>query len=137
MSAQRLRKSLANINRYQKEIIYPVLVPSFAIGLFTLLSLAYYYNFDYRLDTGLSFDPFFLNFVIPLFLVVLLFFMVFISIWICGVSNRIVGPHERIIRELDDILADKGKKRLTIRKDDQMYKELTDRINALIKKFAG
>ena len=59
----------------------------------------------------------------------------FIVLWAYYVSNKIVGPFERVLREVDDILAGKGKKKIGIRSKDGMFEELVKRINALVERL--
>jgi nitrogen fixation/metabolism regulation signal transduction histidine kinase len=56
-------------------------------------------------------------------------------LWTYYVSNKIVGPFERVLREVDDILAGKGKNKIGIRSKDGMFEELVKRINALVERL--
>ena len=48
-------------------------------------------------------------------------------------SNSIVGPYERVLRELDDVLSGQKKDHIGTRKNDELFGEMVKRINALIK----
>ena len=60
--------------------------------------------------------------------------LIFIILWVYYKTNKIIGPHERIIRELDETIAGKRKGSLTVRQDDHMFGELVERINTIIEK---
>ncbi len=76
---------------------------------------------------------YFLKMTLPWILISLAF--LFIVLWTYYVSNKIVGPFERVLREVDDILAGKGKKNIGIRSKDGMFEELVKRINALVERL--
>lgn len=65
---------------------------------------------------------------------VILLAAVFISslVWVYAASNRWVGPFQRILNEMDAVIAGKGKRMITVRKDDMLANDLLKRINVLI-----
>jgi cbb3-type cytochrome oxidase subunit 3 len=134
------RKFLLNLNKYQKHIIYPILVFCFieAIMVYLCLQVLVVKNFTYGSFKLLGFDSIFASIqfqtAIQFFLLVILIMLVFIILWIYHQTNKIIGPHDRIIRELDEIILGKRKDALTVRKDDDMFGELVDRINTIIGK---
>ena len=95
-------------------------------------------NFTYGSFKLLGFDSIFASIqfqtAIQFFLLVILIMLIFIILWIYHQTNKIIGPHDRIIRELDEIILGKRKDALTVRKDDDMFGELVDRINTIIGK---
>ena len=61
---------------------------------------------------------------------VILLFLIF---WVDSIYNKILGPYERILAELDRVLSGDKKGPLQTRKgDDKMFEELLKRINVLI-----
>ncbi len=58
----------------------------------------------------------------------------FIIYWAYYVSNRMLGPYERILKDLDSVLATRRRRRITVRDSDEVFVELTKRINELIGK---
>ena len=140
MSEKINRKFLLNLNKYQKHIIYPILVFCFivAIMVYLCLQVLVVKNFTYGSFKLLGFDSIFASIqfqtAIQFFLLVILIMLVFIISWIYHQTNKIIGPHDRIIRELDEIILGKRKDALTVRKDDDMFGELVDRINTIIGK---
>jgi nitrogen fixation/metabolism regulation signal transduction histidine kinase len=123
------RSLLFHINTFQKQLILPVMLSC----LFSLVCLAYLYYYS---DVGrLIYNDqyYFLKMALPWILISLAF--LFIVLWAYYVSNKIVGPFERVLREVDDILAGKGKKKIGTREGDGMFEELTKRINALVERL--
>ena len=53
--------------------------------------------------------------------------------WVNYISNKILGPYERILKEFDSVLSTRNKKILKVREGDEMFAELLKRINILIK----
>ncbi len=123
------RSLLFHTNDFQKRLIFPVLLSC----LFSLVCLTYLYCYS---DVGrLIYNDqyYFLKMALPWILISLAF--LFIVLWTYYVSNKIVGPFERVLREVDDILAGKGKKKIGIRSKDGMFEELVKRINALVERL--
>ena len=58
-----------------------------------------------------------------------------VIVWAYDVSSRLVGAFERILRELDEIIAGKGKHHIKARKDDLLANTLLERVNKLIDKL--
>ena len=71
----------------------------------------------------------------PWLLVSLAIILVFVSLWTFDISNKLVGPFERILRELDEINEGKKKGPLKAREGDEMFDELLKRINKLLEKL--
>ncbi len=123
------RSLLFHINTFQKQLILPVMLSC----LFSLVCLAYLYFYS---DVGrliYSDQYYFVKMALPWILISLAF--LFIVLWTYYVSNKIVGPFERVLREVDDILAGKGKKKIGTRKGDVMFEELVKRIDALVERL--
>lgn len=53
--------------------------------------------------------------------------------WSYLIANKVLGPYERVLRELDEMV-DKGvRKKLVVRDGDEMFGELVKRVNSLLK----
>lgn len=63
------------------------------------------------------------------------FAFLFLIYWAHKISNRILGPHERIVRELDEVLAGKRRQELKVRPGDELFESLLHRINKLISRW--
>jgi signal transduction histidine kinase len=64
--------------------------------------------------------------------------IVFVLLWCWGLilSHRLAGPVERLTRELDEIVRGDYRKRLQVRKDDEL-KGVVGNINKLLEKIEG
>ncbi len=56
--------------------------------------------------------------------------------WAYYITSKVIGPFERLIRELDEILETGKKKHLQTRQGDRLAKEMLKRINALIDRMS-
>ncbi len=53
--------------------------------------------------------------------------------WAYKITNKILGPYERVLRELDKVVDGRSRRALTVRDGDEMFAELIERINVLMK----
>ncbi len=123
------RSLLFHINTFQKQLIFPVMLSC----LFSFVCLAYLYRYTDVGSVIYNDQYYFLKMTLPWILISLAF--LFIVLWTYYVTNKIVGPFKRVLREVDDILAGKGKKKIGTRKGDGMFEELVKRINALVERL--
>ena len=72
---------------------------------------------------------------VPWFVTSLSLLFVFMSFVTYMVSKRLLGPYERVLREMDEILAGKRKEPIKVRDADEVFKELLIRINVLLEKI--
>ena len=136
MSDKPKRSVLFNVNRFQKSVLWPVLIPCITLSVLSLICLSYFCLIidqqavadQYNLDLSLF------QVAVPWFLGTFSLLILFIVFWICRVTNQIVGPYDRIVKELDQIIESKEKRPLSVRQGDEMFEELTKRINRLIEK---
>ncbi len=147
MSQQLKRLLFVNVNKYQQQILLPALLICLVAcaGVFYTL---YYINYvDKNLAvvchvdvTTLTKDiPWFIhmhsfNKVVPWILFSMTTVLLVIICWMFYLSNKILGPSNRILKELDDILSGKRQDPIGTRSGDEFFEELLKRINALIKK---
>ena len=54
-------------------------------------------------------------------------------LWAYAVSNEVVGPFDRIIRELDEVIDGGARQPITVRQRDELAEELLKRVNVLVK----
>ena len=133
MAKNRKRILFFHINKYQKDLLYPILLSCFLGCLLALLALDYFY-FE-RAALICNFTLSHLKMLIIWFLPIVAFFLFMVGFQIYILSSKIVGPCTRIIKELDQIISGKTKKHLRVRKGDEMFQEITDRINSLVDKL--
>ena len=126
------RNLILHLNKYQIRIIYPVLISSLIASVSFLLCLAYiYFPDNYKLFNNYTFSQ--LKFFIPWILIMTSMLVTYLVFWTYYMSNKLVGPYDRIIRELDEILSGKRKGPIKTRKGDEMFDGILKRINSLIK----
>jgi hypothetical protein len=131
------RSIILNTNKFEKLIIYPILFFSLLAALLVYLCLEYNIRISIypKEPVILSIDAIQFREAIPYMLVGIALMLICIISWSYYIANKIVGPHDRIVRELDEVLEGKKTDVLTVRQDDKMFSELLERINKLIKKI--
>jgi sensor histidine kinase YesM len=128
------RSFFRNISQTQKNFLYPILVSCMLGCIITLLILDYLY-FD-RGSIIYEYEFTKLKIIILIGCVLFSLTLFFITLAMYFVSNKIVGPYDRIIGELDKVLKGEFKGPLNVRKGDRLFKGLLDRINALIERIS-
>ena len=125
------RVTLFRVNKFQKVYFIPVML-AFASGCaVSWLSLVYFFIDVFPLSPALErFKS-----AIPALLSVAAILMIAVIFWTCRLTNRYLGSHERVIREIDEVLAGHTKAVLRVRRSDSIFAELLKRINALIQKI--
>ncbi|MBF0101834.1 MAG: hypothetical protein HQK77_13095 [Desulfobacterales bacterium] len=136
------RSLIFHVNKYQVRLILPILISIILIMI--LLGLFYYLSFhttqtvyDTDKSTMVVFNHYLgmLEKMIPIILILLCILIVVLVYWIYYISNKLVGPFDRIVRELDQIMDGTKKKHpITVRKGDEMFDQLLKRVNQLIEK---
>lgn len=128
------KRNIYQFNVYERKILkiiflfatFPVLIVIlFFFGLFSDLIYTYI-----RSDVATDFVDRFL-----LLVALLVLYYLFFSRILFGFVHRLAGAYQRILRELDEIIAGTKKSHLHLRKGDYAQ-ELIDRINQLINKLA-
>lgn len=127
------RNIFFHANKFQTRVIfYLVALGASCLSLMTLF-LSYLYA---DLDNFIHTPQFF---IIKLCIVVALPLAALLILIVCFytyyMTNKMFGPYDRIVRELDNIKNTEQKRMLTVRKGDEMFQELIDRINSLIHKL--
>ncbi len=135
MSKKSIRTIMLHVNKLQKCIIYPVLVSCLTACTLTILYLFLFYVLDDQTANIYNLHRSGLRTVIPWVMMGLSCLLFFVVIWTYKISNKLVGPYERVLKELDDILAGKRKDKIGTRPGDTMFEGLLERINALIDKL--
>ena len=54
-------------------------------------------------------------------------------LWAYAVSNNVVGPFDRIIHELDNVIDEGARHPITVRPRDELAQQLLKRVNVLVK----
>ena len=127
------RRPLFHLNRFQRQLMAAVLIASFFGYTACLLCLDYFY-FD---ESSILYDFSWvhLKLLVKWFAPLAAVSLGLVAFILSFVSHRILGPYERIVRELDEIIEGKNRRALSVRKHDEMFSDLLKRINTLIKKI--
>lgn len=130
MASRYKRNCFTHINRFQKTLLYSVLVPCFIGCIIILLSLDYLY-YDYGAFLN-RYEYRHFKYVVLFLLPTIAFILFGVSLVMFYASNKIVGPYERVISEMDAMITKGERKPLSVRKGDQMFDGLLKRFNKLI-----
>jgi uncharacterized protein involved in cysteine biosynthesis len=137
MTDKSQRKKFGNINRYQMAIIMatfmPTLIICFAITI--LLIICYWDLIDIIVNQSAATSIQIISDWSVLIVSVVWIAFALLLLWAYYLSLRLVGPFERINRELDEIIEGKHRNKITARKKDNLAKELLQRINVLIERL--
>ena len=142
------RNPLFNLNKFQQRLLFPVIIICIMTSCILIFVLLYMYYIGEHMALFMSTAQQDLQWVVPWFLdmgrynlilpVLMLAVAGMLVLLVCRayhITHRIIGPHERVIRELDDVIAGKRKDPITARKGDDAFEELLKRINTLIQKL--
>ncbi|MCB9772615.1 MAG: hypothetical protein H6754_08720 [Candidatus Omnitrophica bacterium] len=148
MSKEFKRLLFVNVNKYQQQVLIPSLILCLLACAGVIYTLYYisYINQSVaaicHIDTStLTYDvPWFMqmhsfNKVVPWILFGMTTVLLIIICWMFYVSNRILGPSIRVLKELDEILTGQRKDPIGTRKGDEFFEEFLKRVNTLIKKI--
>lgn len=126
------RNLFLHTNDLQKHILYPILIACAFVCFLALLCLVYF--FASGSERALATNPEFsrVHMAIPWFLLTISFSLIMVIVWAYHISNKLVGPYERVLREMDEVLAGKRRNPIVARKGDFMFENLLKRINAII-----
>lgn len=124
------RTTLFHVNRFQRNLFYPVVIAFFLGCIVSWLSIVYVLIGGYFFNSNL----FLFQKAIPALLSLATILMILVVFWTLRVSGRYFGAYERIVKELDKVLAGKGGAPLKTREGDEVFEELVQRINILIEK---
>ena len=134
--AQKPRKNFFHINKYERRILQAAILPTLIVCLGVSAFLIYFFRelINVMVHHSPAFGVEFLNqWATIIFLVIWAIFALGLLLTF-DVAKNTVGPFERIIRELDEIIEKRQPKQIRARDHDELAKELLKRINTLIKK---
>ena len=129
MTAQ--RQLFTRVNRFQRPIIRIVIASSFVTIILAACAAYLYYD-----TTEIIIHPFkeisFLKITVLVLLMILPLAFYFVIVNAYRVSNRLLGPFERVLEELDTIIEKREKRHIQARQDDELAEEILKRVNTLI-----
>lgn len=98
-----------------------------------ILFLSYLYA-DYE-NFMHSFEFFTVKMCILVALPITALLILIVCLYTYYMTNKMFGPYDRIVKELEDIAKTGQKRELTVREGDEMFQELIDRINVLVQRL--
>ncbi|MBF0120679.1 MAG: hypothetical protein HQK79_17770 [Desulfobacterales bacterium] len=134
------RSLIFNINKFQVYILFPTIIT--ALVILSFLGLLYYLSVNEAAvvyetaNSTVVYNQFFGNVknFIPVIVAIISIMVLILVFWSYRTSNKLVGPYERILKELDEIIEGKRDKISPTREGDEMFEELLKRINLLVEK---
>lgn len=126
------RTFVPRFNKYQRKLLYPILLSSCLASFIGILCLLSMHMLESPANNIFNLPRISFKIFVTWGMVGICSIMFFIFLWMYNIIQKIVGPFARIIRELDEIIKGDKKELLTVRKDDEMFIELLERINKLI-----
>lgn len=134
MSVQNKRNIFAINNKYQMKIVLLITAPLFVISMALLIAV---YLMSEQVGSFLIhhspalIGPYIAQWFygVICFILITLFTFVLLAF---KVAYDLVNPFGRIILEMDEILITGAKRDLVVRPEDELAKEVSDRINKLI-----
>jgi hypothetical protein len=134
MSAQNKRNIFAINNKYQMKIVLLITAPLFVISMALLIAVylmseqigSFLFQHAHSM-IGPYIAQWFYGVVCFIFITLFTFMLLAFK-----VAYDLVNPFGRIILEMDEILITGAKRELVVRPEDELAKEVSDRINKLI-----
>ncbi len=132
-------RAFLHTTKHQRQIIRLSVVPStiFCVVMYFLLR-AFQTEVDEAIYTGS--DVASIKFVSEWAFALLSMVLLYLGcgfLWAYAVSNNVVGPFDRIIHELDEVIDGGARQPITVRQRDELAQELLRRVNVLVKNLPG
>ncbi len=137
MTSHKKRNIFSINNKYQMGIVFLIAAPLFVISLTTLIVL---YIMNTQINTLISNESYLqISPCITQWFYISICFT-FVSLFIFMLlafksAYDLVNPFGRIILEVDEFLLTGEKRNIVVRAEDELAKEVSERINKLIKKI--
>ena len=133
MAVTAYKRNMFRVNRFQRPIVNLVLFPCVFVSVVLVICMAL--SGHDAAGRFHSWNDFFMEVVNRRIFNLLACFwalLLFILMITYRVSNILLGPFERMLKELDDVIQNKKKKTIIAREEDELANELLKRINVLI-----
>ena len=131
----RLRRAFLHTTKHQRQIIKLSVIPSmiFCVVMYFLL-----YSFQNDLGEAIytASDVASIKFISEWAFALLSMLLLYLGcgfLWAYAVSSDVVGPFDRIIRELDEVIDGGARQPITVRQRDELAQQLLKRVNVLVK----
>ncbi len=132
-------RAFLHMNKHQRQIIRLSVVPStiFCVVMYFLL-----HAFQGEVSEAIytASDVASIKFVSEWAFALLSILLLYLGcgfLWAYAVSSDVVGPFDRIIRELDEVIDSGARQPITVRQRDELAQQLLKRVNVLVKNLPG
>ena len=134
MGTKVIRKKYIHTNKYQRRIIGLAIVPSLLVCFFISIVIKIFHKtlIDVLLFGSVTESVEFINRWAIWIMAGIWTFVVLVVIGAYIVSLNLVGAFERIVREMDEVIDGKDRKRIIARTNDDLANDLLKRINIFI-----
>ncbi len=128
------RKRAFPTNKYQKRVLMLAFIP-IVIVYVALISFATLFKHELMnvmlMDSPAMGIQFLIKWHITVIFVLAVIFIA-ILIWAYKISANLVGAFERILKEMDEVIAGRSQRKIKARAKDDLANELLHRVNQLI-----
>ena len=128
------RNIILNINRYQQSILVPVLLSASMACLMSIVCLIYLLADITETKMIYNIKLTDIQIFIPWIMMGISYLLLFVVFWTYYISNKLVGPFQRVVRELDEVIDGTKTTPIGTRVGDKMFEELLERINKIIER---
>lgn len=131
-----IRRSIFRTNKFQRPILNLIVTLGMLMLAMMVTCIAFLY---YDIATAIYYPERSVAAVkgaVILSLMVLPLILFLGIFWAYSLSNRLIGPFERIIRELDDVISQNKKRHISARPGDELASEVLKRVNTLIDRMS-
>ncbi len=132
-----IKRSIFRANKFQKPILNLIVTLAMLMLAMMVTCIAFLY---YDVATAIYYPEKSIGAIkgVVILSLMVLPLILFVGIfWAYRISNRLIGPFERVIRELDDVIAQNKKRHVSARPGDELAGELLKRINTLIDRMSS
>ncbi len=136
---ERSRRAFLHTTKHQRQIIRLSVVPSTIVCVVMYFLLHAFQN-DLGEAIYTTSDVASIKFVSEWAFALLSILLLYLGcgfLWAYAVSNDVVGPFDRIIRELDEVIDGGARQPITVRQRDELAQQLLKRVNVLVKNLPG
>ena len=137
-------RALLHTTKHQRQIIRLSVVPLTIFCVVMYFLLHYFLLHAFQNDLGEAIytasDVVSIKFVSEWAFALLSILLLYLGcgfLWAYAVSNDVVGPFDRIIRELDEVIEGGARQPITVRQRVELAQQLLKRVNVLVKNLPG
>jgi len=128
------KRSLFKTSKFQRPVLNLLIGFGLAMATLTIICLAFLFYSMVDAVESPERSATTMKTTMSLALVLIPFIAILGVVLAYVITNRLLGPFERILRELDEVVAGRSKGPIGARKCDLLANEILERVNVLISK---